>query len=29
MSDLIYVGLTIVVFAVLLLIVKGVEHLER
>jgi hypothetical protein len=29
MSDLLYVGLTIVVFAVLLLIVKGVEHLER
>jgi hypothetical protein len=29
MSDLLYVGLTIVVFAVLLLIVRGVEHLER
>jgi hypothetical protein len=29
MSDLLYVGLTIVVFAVLVLIVKGVEHLER
>jgi hypothetical protein len=29
MSDLLYTGLTIVVFAVLLLIVKGVEHLER
>ena len=29
MSDLLYVGLTIVVFAVLLLFVKGVEHLER
>jgi len=29
MSDLLYVGLTIVVFAVLILIVKGVEHLER
>ena len=29
MSDLLYAGLTIVVFAVLLLIVKGVEHLER
>jgi hypothetical protein len=28
-SDLLYVGLTIVVFAVLLLIVKGVERLER
>jgi hypothetical protein len=29
MQDLLYVALTIVVFAVLLLIVKGVEHLER
>lgn len=29
MSDLLYIGLTIAVFAVLLLIVKGVEHLER
>jgi hypothetical protein len=29
MSDLLYVGLTIIVFAVLFLIVKGVEHLER
>ena len=29
MSDLLYVGLTIVVFAVLVLIVKGVERLER
>ena len=29
MSDLLYVGLTIVVFAVLILIVKGVEHLGR
>jgi hypothetical protein len=29
MSDLLYVGLTIIVFAVLMLIVKGVEHLER
>jgi hypothetical protein len=29
MSDLLYVGLTIIVFAVLILIVKGVEHLER
>jgi hypothetical protein len=27
--DLFYVGLTIVVFAVLLLIVKGVERFER
>ena len=29
MSDVIYVALTIVVFAVLLLILKGVERLER
>ncbi len=29
MSDLLYIGLTIAVFAVLLLIVRGVEHLER
>jgi hypothetical protein len=29
MSDLLFIGLTIVVFAVLVLIVKGVEHLER
>ena len=29
MLDLLYIALTIVVFAVLLLIVKGVEHLER
>ncbi len=28
-SDVIYVGLTIVVFAVLLLILKGVERFER
>ena len=28
-SDLLYVGLTIVVFAVLLLILKGVERIER
>jgi hypothetical protein len=28
-QDLLYVGLTIVVFAVLLLIVKGVERFER
>ncbi len=28
-SDLLYVGLTIAVFAVLLLIVKGVERIER
>ena len=29
MNDLLYVGLTIVVFAVLILLVKGVERLER
>ena len=29
MSDVIYIGLTIVVFAVLILIVKGVERFER
>ncbi len=29
MSDLLYVGLTIVVFAVLIFIVKGLEHLEH
>ena len=29
MSDVLYVALTIVVFAVLLLIVKGVERIER
>ncbi len=29
MSDLLYVALTIVIFAVLTLIVRGVEHLER
>jgi hypothetical protein len=28
-QDLLYVGVTIVVFAVLILIVKGVEHFER
>jgi hypothetical protein len=28
-SDLLYVGLTIVVFAVLFLILKGVERFER
>jgi hypothetical protein len=28
-SDLLYVALTIVVFAMLLLIVKGVERFER
>ena len=29
MSDVIYIGLTIVVFALLFLLVKGVERLER
>jgi hypothetical protein len=28
-SDLLYVGLTIVVFAVLFLLLKGVERFER
>jgi hypothetical protein len=28
-NDLFFIGLTIVVFAVLYLIVKGVEHFER
>jgi hypothetical protein len=28
-SDVIYIGLTIVVFAALFLLVKGVERLER
>jgi hypothetical protein len=28
-SDVLYVALTVVVFAVLLLILKGVEHIER
>jgi len=28
-SDLLYVGLTIIVFAVLFLILKGVERFER
>jgi hypothetical protein len=28
-SDLLYIGLTIVVFAVLFLILKGVERFER
>lgn len=29
MSDVIYIGLTIVVFAALYLLVKGVERFER
>lgn len=29
MNDLLYIGLTIVVFAVLILLVKGVERIER
>lgn len=29
MNDLLYVGLTILVFALLALIVTGVEHFER
>jgi hypothetical protein len=29
MLDVLYIGLTIVVFAVLLLIVKGIERFER
>ncbi len=29
MSDVIYIGLTIVVFAALFLLVKGVERIER
>jgi hypothetical protein len=29
MLDLLYIGLTIVVFGVLYLILKGVEHFER
>ena len=29
MQDLIYLGLTVVVFAVLYLLVRGVEHLEH
>jgi hypothetical protein len=28
-SDLLYVGLTIIAFAVLILLVKGVERFER
>ena len=29
MSDLLYIGLTVVVFAVLWLLVRGVERFER
>jgi len=29
MNDLLYIGLTIIIFALLALIVKGVEHFER
>ena len=29
MSDVIYIGLTIIVFAVLCLLVKGAERIER
>jgi hypothetical protein len=29
MNDLLYVGLTVLVFALLVLLVMGVEHLER
>jgi hypothetical protein len=29
MNDLLVIGMTIVIFAVFFLIVKGVEHLER
>lgn len=29
MSDLLYVALTIVIFAVLTLVIRGVEHFER
>ena len=29
MSDLLYIGLTIIVFAALFLLIKGVEHFER
>ena len=29
MSDLLYIGLTIAVFAALFLLIKGVEHFER
>lgn len=29
MSDVLFIGLTIIVFAALYLILKGVEHFER
>ncbi len=29
MNDLLYIGLTIVIFALLALLVKGIEHFER
>jgi len=29
MQDLLYIGLTIVVFAVLFLILRGIEHFEH
>jgi hypothetical protein len=29
MQDLLYIGLTIVVFGVLFLILRGIEHFER
>jgi hypothetical protein len=29
MNDLLYIGLTIVVFALLSLLIRGVEHFER
>lgn len=29
MNDLLYIGLTIVVFALLSLLIRGVEHVER
>jgi hypothetical protein len=29
MNDLLYIGLTIVVFALLSLVIRGVEHFER
>ena len=29
MSDLLYIGLTIIVFAALFLLIRGVEHFER